>query len=335
MHGIPQRLYIRSALPSHRQYEKILGGQYKTDSAMRNALHSLRTLVLKKGIQEDYEVRLRGRIWKVLLGIYRVSSSEYLGLIDRGPSDVYEKIRNDTFRTLATDKKFLAIVDEEMLSRLLNAFVWKMKGYLPRSRLLNYCFTYVQGMNVMVAPFLYVMPELDAFYTFSAFLQSSCPLYVQPALEGVHCGLKLVDRCLRLCDPSLHRYLLSKKLNATLYAFPAVMTFSACTPPLEEVIQLWDFFVAYGFHLNVLCVTGQIILMRDQLLSHESPMRLLRKFPPLDAKKLIKIARSLVFKLPEDIYDLLARHPFDAGVYDIIMGLDDQRINSQEIWMGD
>jgi hypothetical protein len=53
-------------------------------------------------------------------------------------------------------------------------------------------FTYVQGMNVLAAPFLYTMPsEIEAFWCFSKFIEESCPLYVQPTLEGVHRGLKV------------------------------------------------------------------------------------------------------------------------------------------------
>jgi hypothetical protein len=52
----------------------------------------------------------------------------------------------------------------------------------------------VQGMNVLAAPFLYTMPsELEAFFCFSKFIEESCPLYVQPTLEGVHRGLRV--RC--------------------------------------------------------------------------------------------------------------------------------------------
>src|SRR5215470_12292365 len=52
-------------------------------------------------------------------------------------------------------------------------------------------FTYVQGMNVLAAPFLYTMPsELEAFFCFAKFIEECCPLYVQPTLEGVHRGLK-------------------------------------------------------------------------------------------------------------------------------------------------
>ena len=47
-------------------------------------------------------------------------------------------------------------------------------------------------MNVLAAPFLYTMPsELEAFFCFAKFIEESCPLYVQPTLEGVHRGLRV------------------------------------------------------------------------------------------------------------------------------------------------
>ncbi len=125
-------------------------------------------------------------------------------------------------RTLATDRGFKERVSEDMLVRLLDAFVWRNHG--ERVPAASYAFiashstqdrqendqlgfTYVQGMNVLAAPFLYTMPsELEAFYCFAKFIEESCPLYVQPTLEGVHCGLKvssLVQWCyLRLTSPA-------------------------------------------------------------------------------------------------------------------------------------
>jgi cell cycle arrest protein BUB2 len=109
--------------------------------------------------------------------------------------------------TLATDRGFKERVREDMLVRLLDAFVWRNHGNLhhpplPISRT-HPCldrqessqqlgFTYVQGMNVLAAPFLYTMPsELEAFFCFAKFIEESCPLYVQPTLEGVHRGLRV------------------------------------------------------------------------------------------------------------------------------------------------
>jgi Rab-GTPase-TBC domain len=74
-----------------------------------------------------------------------------------------------------------------MLIRLLDAFVWKNQDNAEEGRM---AFGYVQGMNVLAAPFLYTMPsEIEAFYTFSKFIEQCCPLYVQPTLDGVHRGL--------------------------------------------------------------------------------------------------------------------------------------------------
>jgi cell cycle arrest protein BUB2 len=92
-------------------------------------------------------------------------------------------------------------------------------------------------MNVLLAPFLYVMPsELEAFHCFCQFIEQCCPTYVQPSLAGVHNGLKvrlndessitlahrgsqLLDRCLQIADPTLFDHLKTKGLNAELYGF--------------------------------------------------------------------------------------------------------------------
>jgi len=90
------------------------------------------------------------------------------------------------------------------------------------------------------------------------------------------------------------------------------MTLCACTPPLDQVLQLWDFLLAFGVHLNVLCVIAQLLLMRDDLMVSSSPMKLLRNFPPLEAQPIIGIAVTLVRDIPADLYDELVRHPYEV-----------------------
>lgn len=41
-------------------------------------------------------------------------------------------------------------------------------------------------------------------------------------------------------------------------------------------------------------------------------MKLLRTFPPLDAQPIIGIAVTLVRDIPTELYDELARHPYDV-----------------------
>ncbi|KZT61278.1 rab domain-containing cell division control protein [Calocera cornea HHB12733] len=294
-----------------------------------DGLRKLRRQILLDGIPDDIAAARRPAVWKLFLGIKHLDGERYLSYVSRGPCAVREKIRNDTFRTLATDKGFKSRVREDMLVRLLDAFVWSSLSSHSHSTSTTTTtsslttasadyphgtpFTYVQGMNVLAAPFLFVLPsELEAFACFSRFIERSCPLYVTPTLEGVHRGLRLLDRCLRVLDPELYAFLRGKKLGAEIYAFPSVLTLCACTPPLPEVLHLWDFLLAFGVHLNVLCVIAQVLLIRAELLASPSPMRLLRTFPPLQAKKVIAIAVTLVRDVPERLYDELVRHPWQV-----------------------
>ncbi|KIR31951.1 hypothetical protein I352_05580 [Cryptococcus deuterogattii MMRL2647] len=110
--------------------------------------------------------------------------------LDRGYTG---SLKNDTFRTLATDTQFKGKVKEDMLIRLLEAFVWRITcthTFPMETEDESQPFKYVQGMNVLSAPFLFTMPsQLEAFQCFSTFIENGCPLYVQPSLKGVHKGL--------------------------------------------------------------------------------------------------------------------------------------------------
>ncbi len=37
--------------------------------------------------------------------------------------------------------------------------------------------------------------------------------------------------------------------------------------PSPRAVQLWDFLLAFGPHLNVLCVVAQVVMMRHKLLA--------------------------------------------------------------------
>ncbi|RKP34530.1 rab-GTPase-TBC domain-containing protein [Dimargaris cristalligena] len=241
-----------------------------------------------------------------------VSAADYIRWVQTGPSALYSKIKHDAARTLATDENFSARVDEAMLSRVLNAFVWKSEE--QNRTLAQSQFTYVQGMNVLAAPFLYTMHELDAFYALNTLLHRHCPTYVQPTLIGVHAGLNLLDICLKFLDYPLYQYLRGKGLKAELYAFPSVLTLSACTPPLQQVIHLWDFLFAYGVHLNILCIVAQLIEMRDTLMKSASPISHLRSLPLLNARSIVLRTLTLLKHLPKNLFDSLAQHTVDFMV---------------------
>ncbi|KAF7315263.1 Bub2 protein [Mycena indigotica] len=302
----------------------------------------LRRMILVEGIPSTVDPTLRPRIWKILLRVNNLSAESFLRYVARGPCEVREKIRNDTFRTLATDRGFKERVREDMLIRLLDAFVWRNHDRQESHQL---GFTYVQGMNVLAAPFLYTMPsEVEAFYCFSKFIEESCPLYVQPTLEGVHRGLKLLDRCLKIVDPELYSYLRSKNLSAEIYAFPcalfcvqavAFLTTLSCintlcmyptigpsSPTLGLPSGFWSppqrslchcSIIINSRRCNGVFKARSLSIYSDACysLSLSSPMRLLRTFPPLEALPVIGIAVTLVRDLPGPLYDELVKHPYE------------------------
>jgi hypothetical protein len=197
---------------------------------------------------------LRIYVWLILLNAPLLETDSYLSLIHRGASPAYSKIRNDTFRTLATDPLFRRRVSEASLIRLLNAVAWKLSDLKEerretaatagnkvthaanaegspeltlmasnmnsRARALTLTTEgsdagtsepgiYVQGMNVLAAPFLYAArSEAEAFVAFYRFITTECPGYVRGAMDGVHKGLALVDKVLSIVDPKLSFYLI-------------------------------------------------------------------------------------------------------------------------------
>ena len=86
-----------------------------------------------------------------------VSAHRYETLLSKGEHETFgKKIRNDAFRTFQQDCVFAQRVPENKLIRVLNAFAHAQGNKFP----------YVQGLNALCGPLLYVMPELDAFYCF-------------------------------------------------------------------------------------------------------------------------------------------------------------------------
>ncbi|BFZ53686.1 CDC16 protein [Savitreella phatthalungensis] len=277
-------------------------------------LSALKLHLMNEGMpaQPDGSSEVRALVWSLLLGVSPIAVEEYLDMLQRSASPAYQKIRNDTFRTLANDPLFKARVSEASLIRVLNSYAWRLHD--KRDQNPGHV-GYVQGMNILAAPFLYCCTsEVQAYALYSDFVERHVPTYVRPDLAGVHLGVKLVDRCLEQLDAKLYRHLRSRRLTAEVWAFPSIMTLSACTPPLPEVLVLWDFLLAYGVHMNVLCVIAQIILIREQLMHSQQPMTLLRKLPQLKGKRVAEIAVSFVPSIGKELYALLTRHTWDESL---------------------
>lgn len=79
----------------------------------------------------------------------------------------------------------------------------------------------------------------------------------------------------------------------------------ACTPPLPEVLILWDFLFAYGAHLNLLAIVAQLMIAREQLLASSGPKP---DFKPLRARQTVEITLELARKVPDDLWREMLVH---------------------------
>jgi len=257
------------------------------------------------------EMTMRGRVWKVLLGINGVKQSEYIGLIKKKECRSYGKIRGDTERLWATDSLFKQRVREDRLVRVLNSFSHKFNK------------PYVQGMDVLAGGMLFVMPEIDAFAGMSRLVNECFPLYWLTGethdLVGAYAGAILVKDVLSEVDQEVYRML--SGLPPLLYAFATVTSLSGIAPPFEELLRLWDFVFSFGVHVNVLCVAAQIILQRSKILTtkrNKIPQTILaqRKWPRLDAKKVIATTMKIlpIIKGKTELWERVCLHTVDRDI---------------------
>jgi len=72
-------------------------------------------------IQEQDNLRIK--VWKAFLRLPTSNSAQYFGTLDRGRSRLYEKIKLDAPRTMASDDHFRQRVSEAEIVRILNSFV--------------------------------------------------------------------------------------------------------------------------------------------------------------------------------------------------------------------
>eukprot|EP01083_Nonionella_stella_P011128 31641_1 len=216
--------------------DAVVSARRDSGGDVAGALQNLRIHVLLKGIPDEHEIfpvsavcsevpgegvdnpnylpmrktemTLRGRVWLLMLGLDEIDGEIYLDLCKRKQCKLYNKIRSDSFRTFP-DTMFQQVVPEQRIIRVLNAFVHEYGDV----------FAYVQGMNIILAPFLYTMPEVNAFFAFCKFITQCFPIYWINYVCGAKAGCKLVDECLEVSDNKLYNHITSMGLHCEIYGF--------------------------------------------------------------------------------------------------------------------
>eukprot|EP01108_Squamamoeba_japonica_P003616 TRINITY_DN2901_c0_g1_i1.p1 TRINITY_DN2901_c0_g1~~TRINITY_DN2901_c0_g1_i1.p1 ORF type:complete len:135 (-),score=16.58 TRINITY_DN2901_c0_g1_i1:5-409(-) len=89
-----------------------------------------------------------------------------------------------------------------------------------------------------------------------------------------------------------------------------VMTFSADSKPLAQVVHLWDYMLAAGVHVNTFCVTARLMLVRSDILNNHNLSKYLGKdLPPLsDAASIIALASQLYLKSSAEFISKCRKH---------------------------
>merc|ERR1711971_905308 len=245
-------------------------------------------------------------------------ASDYKNQIKKAESkEYYVKIRGDTKRTFLTSEEYNSRVSEERLVRVLNSFVHR------------YNKPYCQGMDAIAAGLLYVMPELDAFASFSLLINSHFPTYFysdgtrKKMLMGAYAASWLAWDVLKICDREIFNHL--KQLPAHTYLFPLVASFQAISQPFTQLQRLWDFLFCFGVHLNPVLGVAQIIINKKLLMTQHPTMLLQgvlsqRKWmnKRLDAKAVIDCAMHLIIILKQEkhkkLWQSIAKHASDFDV---------------------
>lgn len=166
------------------------------------------------------------------------------------------------------------------------------------------------GMNVQLGPFLYIMPELDAYYSFRQLITAHIPAYTTKNLSGVHKGITIADRLLNFMDPELHTHILSKIPNLSIFAVRFIMTLMANVQPLSELILLWDILLAIGCHCGLVVFCIHLMLMRERLLHENSSYKIsmIIEQGQLDSARLNKMLITIMPLLPEELLEELVSH---------------------------
>jgi len=313
-----------SVLDGHtlrQEYETLLEEGSSDPSKIDENLSKLRELVLIKGFppetQEerrrlDDSITLRGRVWKILLRVRKTYPEKYEEFVNKGPSPCDDNILLDASRTLNNESEFRERVTNEKLIRVLNAW----QHYLnKRGQEESYC----QGVNCYAAPFLYVMPELDAFHCLCKLMKWHCPLYLNARMHnmpGVYKGVSLFGEILDEMDPDLSKYLNSKNMIPETYAFSTVQGMNISLSPYTEWLQLWDVALCLGVHLHLMFAVARVLLIREQLFKAEHPNDFLghKRWPALQARTIINVGMQIVRCLPENLYTRVLYHPFNEDI---------------------
>jgi cell cycle arrest protein BUB2 len=260
----------------------------------------------------------RGAAWVLLATpLHRGALSqrpEYVELLDHISGNLHQyghlldKIEQDIPRTFQGTEEVRRRVSSESLVRVLLASAIQNNH------------TYLQGMNLFAAAFLYLLPESEAFALLVSLTEVYAPRYFRGStLAGVHDGCKLAAEVLQHVDPELASRLNEDPLGLEqlllVHGFPAILSLSLSIPPLEDALRLLDWVFAFGAHFGVLFVVARLCCSRDQLLRQTVSVKQVlnprrsEEAIPIMPQAIVRESLALIPQLRPECWQRLQRHP--------------------------
>ncbi|KAK8918389.1 hypothetical protein KSP39_PZI021124 [Platanthera zijinensis] len=222
-------------------------------------------------------------------------------------SEIMEQIDRDVMRTHPGMHFFsgdtdLAKSNQESLRHILIIFAK-----------LNPGIRYVQGMNEVLAPLLYVFrndpdpsnsvsAEPDAFFCFvellGVFRDNFCQK-LDNSVVGIRSTISRLSQLLKKHDGELWRHLeITTKVNPQFYAFRWITLLLTQEFNFADALRIWDTLLSdpegpQDTLLRICC--AMLILVRRPLLSGEfnSNLKLLQKYPEKNIARLLHVANTL------------------------------------------
>lgn len=121
---------------------------------------------------------------------------------------------------------------------------------------------YAQGMNFLIMPLLFNMPEQEAFCLLVRLMQhyGLRDLFIQD-MPGLHMNLYLFERLLEDYEPALYCHLHRRGISPHLYATQWFLTLFSYRFPLQLVLRIYDLILSEG--LSAILRFGVVLMQKN------------------------------------------------------------------------
>ncbi|CAK7219278.1 hypothetical protein SCUCBS95973_003765 [Sporothrix curviconia] len=121
---------------------------------------------------------------------------------------------------------------------------------------------YAQGMNFLIMPMLFNMPEEEAFCLLVRLMNQYRlrDLFIQD-MPGLHMHLYLFERLLEDLEPALYCHLHRRNISSHLYATQWFLTLFAYRFPLQLVLRIYDLILSEG--LSAILKFGIVLMQKN------------------------------------------------------------------------